>query len=110
HVIGTARAAKHAFLAGLGADEAIDYTTDDVAERAGEVDAVLDLVGGETGLAALPALRDGGIFVTVPSPSSVQPLRELAQRRVRITGILVQPDRVRVEARAGLVEAERLRG
>jgi NADPH:quinone reductase-like Zn-dependent oxidoreductase len=109
HVIGTARAAKHAFVTGLGADEAIDYTTEDVVERAGEVDVVLDLVGGETGQAALPALRDGGIFVTVPSPSSVQPLRELAQDRVRITGILVEPDRVGMEALARLVEAERLR-
>ena len=34
-VAGTARAEKHAFLAGLGADEAIDYTREDVSERVG---------------------------------------------------------------------------
>jgi len=28
---------------------------------------VLDLVGGETGLGVLPALRDGGVFIVVPS-------------------------------------------
>ncbi len=33
YVLGTARAAKHAFLRELGVDEAIDYTQVDVAER-----------------------------------------------------------------------------
>ena len=48
YVLGTARAEKHAFLAELGVDEAIDYTSENVAERARDVDVVLDLVGGET--------------------------------------------------------------
>jgi NADPH:quinone reductase-like Zn-dependent oxidoreductase len=108
-VIGTARAAKHAFLAGLGANEAIDYTSEDVAGRAGEVDVVLDLVGGESGPAALPALRDGGIIVVVPSLSGLDALRGLAGDRVRVTGILVEPDRTGMEALAALVEAGELR-
>ena len=109
YVIGTARAPKHAFLAGLGADEAIDYATEDVAERAREVDVVLDLVGGTSGLDALPALRDGGLFVAVPSSSGLDALRTAAADRVRVTGILVEPDRAGLEALAGLVEAGELR-
>jgi NADPH:quinone reductase-like Zn-dependent oxidoreductase len=109
YAIGTARAEKHTFLAGLGANEAIDYTTEDVAERAGEVDVVLDLVGGESGPAALPALRDGGILIVVPSLAGLEPLRELAGGRVRVTGILVEPDRTGMEALAGLVESGELR-
>ncbi len=105
HVIGTARAEKHAFLADLGVDEAIDYTSEEVAERARDVDLVLDLVGGETGLDALPALRDGGLFISVPSSSGLAPLLELAGNRVRVTGILVEPDRAGLEAIAGLVAA-----
>jgi NADPH:quinone reductase-like Zn-dependent oxidoreductase len=109
YVLGTAQAAKHAFLAARGADEAIDYTTEDVAERAREVDVVLDLVGGEAGLNVLPALRDGGLFVLVPSFSAIGALRERAGGRVRVTGILVEPDRAGLEALAALVEEGKLR-
>jgi NADPH:quinone reductase-like Zn-dependent oxidoreductase len=108
-VLGTARAAKHDFLAGLGADEAIDYTSEDVAARAEEVDVVLDLVGGESVLDVLPCVRDGGLFVVVPSIGNVAALRERAGDRVRVTGILVEPDRGGLEALAGLVEDGRLR-
>jgi len=67
YVIGTASSAKHAFLAELGADEAIDYTSEAVEERVRDVDVVLDLVGSETSGAALSTLRDGGLFIVVPS-------------------------------------------
>ncbi len=109
YVIGTARSAKHPFLAELGADEAIDYTSEVVEERVRDVDAVLDLVGDETSRSALSTLRDGGIFITVPSGSGVEPLRELAGGRVRVTGILVEPDRAGMEAIAGLAETGALR-
>ena len=109
YVIGTARTAKHSFLAELGADETIDYTSEAVGDRVRDVDVILDLVGGETGLEALPALRDGGIFIAVPSSSGIEPLHELAGDRVRVTGILVEPDRTGMEAIAGLVESGALR-
>jgi NADPH:quinone reductase-like Zn-dependent oxidoreductase len=109
YVIGTASAPKHAFLAGLGADEVIDYAIEDVAERARDADVVLDLVGGTSGLDALPALRDGGLFVAIPSSSGLDALRTAAADRVRVTGILVEPDRAGLEALAGLVEAGELR-
>ena len=109
YVLGTARAEKHAFLADLGADEAIDYTSENVAERAHEVDVVLDLVGGETGLDAFPALRAGGVFVSIPSSTGLAELQELATDRARVTGILVEPDRAGLEALAELVAAGALR-
>jgi len=109
HVTGTARTAKHAFLAELGADEAIDYTRDAVEERVRDVDVVLDLVGDERSRPALSTLRDGGIFITVPSGAGVEPLRELAGDRVRVTGILVEPDRMGLEAIAELAATGALR-
>jgi len=109
YVIGTARAEKHSFLAELGADETIDYTSEAVEERVRAVDVVLDLVGGESSHDALPTLRGGGIFIVVPSSAGLEPLRELAAGRVRVTGILVEPDRVGMEAIAGLVATGALR-
>jgi NADPH:quinone reductase-like Zn-dependent oxidoreductase len=95
-VAGTSSAEKHEFLAGLGVDQAIDKT-DEIPLR--DVDAVLDAVGGEAGLSALPAMRDGGTLVTV-SGSAAGPLREAAGERVRVVAILVEPDRIGMEALA----------
>jgi NADPH:quinone reductase-like Zn-dependent oxidoreductase len=105
YVIGSARRDKHEFLAGIGADEVIDYTKGPVEERVHDVDVVLDLVGDDASRRTLAALRDGGLYITVPSSAGVEPLLELAAGRVRVTGILVEPDRAGLEAIAGLVAA-----
>lgn len=109
YVIGTARADDHPFLADLGIDESIDYTREDVGAAVRDVDVVLDLVGGQTGLDSLPVIRDGGLLISVPSQADVAPLREAAGDRVRVTGILVEPDRTGMEAIAGLAADGRLR-
>lgn len=109
YVIGTARAARHGFLADLGVDEAIDYTAQDAGATVRDADVVLDLVGGETGLRSLPALRDGGLLIAIPSSSDLEPLRVAAGGRVRVTGMLVEPDRTGIEAIAALVEQGALR-
>jgi NADPH:quinone reductase-like Zn-dependent oxidoreductase len=109
YVIGTARSPKHGFLAELGADEAIDYTSQPVEEAVGDVDVVLDLVGDENTSRTLGTLRDGGLLIVVPSAASVESLAELAEGRVHVTGILVEPDRAGLEAIAVLVESGALR-
>jgi NADPH:quinone reductase-like Zn-dependent oxidoreductase len=107
-VAGTASGGKHGFLAELGLDEAIDYTSEAVTDRVRDVDVVLDAVGGDAGVGAVPALHDGGVVVTV-SGSSVPGLREAAAGRVRVEGILVEPDRVGMDALASLVAGGKLR-
>jgi NADPH:quinone reductase-like Zn-dependent oxidoreductase len=107
YVVGTARAEKHAFLASLGADEAIDYTTGPLAGRVGEVDVVLDALGGDPAADALPTLREGGTLVTLTGDAGA--LRERAAGRVRVAALLVEPDRLGMEALAALVAADALR-
>jgi NADPH:quinone reductase-like Zn-dependent oxidoreductase len=97
-VAGTSSREKHDFLAGLGVDEPLDK---EEPIAVGDVDAVLDAVGGEVGLAALPAMRDGATLVTL-SASAVPALREAAGGRVRVAGILVEPDRLGLESLAAL--------
>ncbi|MER7582595.1 NADP-dependent oxidoreductase [Kitasatospora sp. NPDC097691] len=69
HVTATARAANHAFLRALGADEILDYTTADVAAALAaadrQVDAVIDPISGGLGLRSLETLRPGGVLVDV---------------------------------------------
>jgi NADPH:quinone reductase-like Zn-dependent oxidoreductase len=107
YVIGTASAAKHAFVAELGADETVDYTSENVGARDRDLDVVLD-VAGDDGGKAISAVRDGGVVVTL-SGTSVGRLTELAGGRVRVAGILVEPDRAGLEAIAELVTTGALR-
>jgi len=109
YVIGTARAAKHDFLAQLGVDEAIDYTAESVEDRVGDVDVVLDLVGDESTRSTIATLRDDGLFIVVPSAAGLGDLLELAGERVRVTGILVEPDRTGMESLAHLAATGALR-
>src|SRR3954468_1211453 len=64
HVIGTARAEKHAFLRGLGVDHPIDYTDVPFEAEAGEVDVVLDLIGNEDyARRSLRCLHECGLLI-----------------------------------------------
>ncbi|MFI6581189.1 NADP-dependent oxidoreductase [Embleya sp. NPDC050493] len=109
YVIGTARAAKHELLRGLGADEAIDYTSVDFAEAVRDVDVVLDTIGGEYGPRSLRTLRPGGLVVSLASPAEVElvPVAEAAGLRAGFT--IVEPDQGGLKEIAALAEAGLLR-
>jgi NADPH:quinone reductase-like Zn-dependent oxidoreductase len=94
HVIGTASAAKHDFVRGLGADELIDYRTEDFA-KAGEVDVVIDTIGGDYGPRSRALLRPGGRYVALAS-------------REDKDFMLVEPDHTGMLALADLVERKQL--
>ncbi|MCK8678834.1 NADP-dependent oxidoreductase [Streptomyces lichenis] len=105
YVIGTASAAKHELLRSLGADELIDYRAGAFEDAVGEVDVVLDNVGGDTGPRSLKVLRPGGRLVTLPSPDDVP-----GEAEGVCTGwMLVEPDRQGLLEIAALVADGRLR-
>jgi NADPH:quinone reductase-like Zn-dependent oxidoreductase len=101
-VVGTATAAKHGKLRSYGVDEPLDYTTDDVAEAAGRVDVVVDLVGGSQDL--VRTLGPGGLFVNVPSAAPGDLAGEVEARGARFTRFLVEPDHEGLFALSQLVE------
>jgi NADPH:quinone reductase-like Zn-dependent oxidoreductase len=107
YVVGTARAENHEFLAKLGADEAIDYTRVDPGTVVRGMDVVLDLVGGDTAVRSLPALRDGGMLIGVLSGTAAAQMA--AGQRVRVAYLLVEPDHRGLEAIAALVDDGRLK-
>jgi NADPH:quinone reductase-like Zn-dependent oxidoreductase len=63
--IGTGSSRNRDFVLGLGAEEYVDYTQQDVADVVSGVDVAFDTVGGETTEALLPTVREGGILVTI---------------------------------------------
>ncbi|TML29759.1 MAG: NADP-dependent oxidoreductase, partial [Actinobacteria bacterium] len=64
-VIGTGSSRNRDFVLGLGADEYVDYTQQDVGEVVSGVDVAFDTVGGETTESLLPTVREGGILVAI---------------------------------------------
>ncbi|GHE70542.1 NADPH:quinone reductase [Streptomyces longispororuber] len=109
YVIGTARADKHDFLRGLGADELIDYTATDFAEAVRDVDVVLDGVGGAYGTRSLPVLRPGGHLVTLPDPGGLPDPARAEALGVHTGWTIVEPDRHGMLEIARLVQEGRLR-
>jgi NADPH:quinone reductase-like Zn-dependent oxidoreductase len=67
HVITTARPEHADTLLHLGADRVIDYATEKF-ESIEPVDAVLDLIGGETLARSYGVVKRGGIIVTANQP------------------------------------------
>lgn len=112
HVIGTASADKHEFLASLGADELIDYRSTDFTRAVSDVDVVLDPISfDQTGRArSLSVLRPGGTLVTLlPVPVSPEELAAIAASGIRFESLLVEADRAGMQAVAALVDAGSLR-
>jgi NADPH:quinone reductase-like Zn-dependent oxidoreductase len=80
HVITTARAANHAYLREIGADEVIDYTASDFTQIGQRCDAVFDTVGGDVGQKSFTVLKPGGRAAFVASgPQAPKPDREDVQ-------------------------------
>jgi NADPH:quinone reductase-like Zn-dependent oxidoreductase len=107
-VIGTGSARSREFVLGLGADEFIDYTAQDVAEAVSDVDVAFDTVGGETTQSLLPTVREGGVLVVIAGAPPEEAARELGVRtellimspsteQLREIGALVAAGEVHVE-------------
>jgi NADPH:quinone reductase-like Zn-dependent oxidoreductase len=70
YVIGTASAKGMELAKSLGADELINYKTQDFTSLVKDVDLVIDMVGGETQAKSFKVLKKGGkLFSAVMPPS-----------------------------------------
>ncbi|MFD0581446.1 NADP-dependent oxidoreductase [Dactylosporangium darangshiense] len=108
-VIGTASAAKHAFVRSLGADRVVDYTAEDFAEVVSDVDVVLDTIGGEYGPRSLRTLRPGGLVVSLASPAEAALSAVAEAQGRRSIFMVVEADQAGMRAIADLVERGLLR-
>jgi NADPH:quinone reductase-like Zn-dependent oxidoreductase len=99
-VIGTGSARNRDFVLGLGADQYVDYRSEDVTETVSDVDLVFDTVGGETTETLLPALREGGLLVTI---AGAPPEADAAARGVRAELLVMSPSSEQLAKVAALV-------
>ncbi|MES2947607.1 MAG: NADP-dependent oxidoreductase [Pseudomonadota bacterium] len=76
YVCVTTSQAKHALVLSLGADQAIDYKTQDFAQMLSGYDMVFDTQGGDTLMRSFGVLRQGGIVVSVSGPPDLELARD----------------------------------
>jgi NADPH:quinone reductase-like Zn-dependent oxidoreductase len=101
HVVGTASPRNHGFLRDAGVAEVIDYSAGPVSAQLSEpVDAVLDLVGGETLADARGQVRDRARVASVVDPA----VNDMGGRYV-----FVRPDTHDLEELGRMADAGQLR-
>ena len=101
HIIGTGRAADKDRAGELGGHTFLNLD-DDKLEDAGEVDVVLDVIGGEIRDRSAALVRPGGTLVTIAGPPTVYP------RAGRAIFFVVEPNREQLTQLAGRLRAGRL--
>lgn len=105
-VVATASGTGIELARQLGADQVIDYRSENFAQNLSDVDVVLDTIGGETQQRSFGVLRAGGILVATASP----PDGALAKAHdVTATFVFHQSDGSRLGLLLGLLDAGTLK-
>lgn len=103
YVIATASKANHDYVRSLGADETLDYHDGPASELLGEnVDAVLDLIGGDALTEAPKQVHAGGRIASIIDPVTVLGLPNGRY-------VFVRPDAPQLTALSAMVDAGSLR-
>ncbi|GAB3255499.1 NADP-dependent oxidoreductase [Larkinella harenae] len=82
YVIGTSSAANRDFVLSLGADEHIDYQSQQLEEATSDVDFVFDTVGGDNIDRSLPVIKPGGTIISIPSGKNDQVAEKAAAQGI----------------------------
>jgi len=106
YVIGTASGDGLALAKSLGADEVIDYKTQDFTKLVKDADLVIDMVGGETQAKSFGVIKQGGKLLSAVMP----PSEELArQNHIIAKFISSAPSYKKLEFGAKLVEEGKIK-
>lgn len=106
YVATTAAAKDTDFVKGLGANEVIDYKTQDFSEILKDYDAVFDTIGGETNKRSYKILKPGGALVSMVE----RPDAELVKKyQVNYTAQASLPTPERLKAVTELVDSGTLK-
>jgi NADPH:quinone reductase-like Zn-dependent oxidoreductase len=100
--VGTGSARNRDFVLSLGADEYVDYSSQDVAEVVRDVDVAFDTVGGDTTQSLLATVREGGVLVTI---ANAPPEQAAAERGARAELLVMSPSSEQLTRIAELVVA-----
>jgi NADPH:quinone reductase-like Zn-dependent oxidoreductase len=109
-VITTARRSNHDFVRSLGADEAIDYTSDDYVSAVADltqgqgVNVVFDTIGGDTLTRSALTLADAGRVVSIVDIAQPQNLVAAWGKNAAYHFVFTRQNRGKLDALTRLVE------
>lgn len=109
-VITTARKSNHDFVRSLGADDVIDYGSEDYVAAVAEltqgrgVDVVFDTIGGDTLTRSAQTLADAGRLVSIVDIAQPQNLIEAWGRNAAYHFVFTRQNRGKLDALTTLVE------
>jgi NADPH:quinone reductase-like Zn-dependent oxidoreductase len=106
YVIGTASAKNSSFLQDLGADQVIDYESEDFSEMLTDIDLVFDTIGGDVQAKSLKVLRQGGVLV---STVGIKDMAALQPKGIRGAQYMAHPSGSQLQVLAELVDAGKIR-
>ncbi|TPJ27285.1 NADP-dependent oxidoreductase [Mesorhizobium sp. B2-7-2] len=106
-VASTVSPEKTDYVGSIGADQVIDYTRDDFTGKVGNVDLVLDPIGGDHADKSLEVLPDGGVLVSLLDVHDATRAKA-KERNIRVERMSVVPDREGLAELARLVDAKKL--
>ncbi len=106
HVVATASGGNEALVRGLGADEFVNYRTQQFEEVLNKVDVVLDTIGGDTQERSFALLKSGGrLFSIVGNPDA----EKLAAAGSTGGTFMVQPSSAQLGEIATLIDDGKVR-
>jgi len=110
-VVTTASAANHAYVRTLGADEVIDYRTEDFTRKVSGCDAVFDTVGGEVAQKSFAVLRPGGraAFIASGASAPASPRSDVRAYRPQVGRDRRHLERIVALVRSGAVRPPEIR-
>jgi NADPH:quinone reductase-like Zn-dependent oxidoreductase len=106
HVAATASTGNVAAARRLGADQVVDHLAGRFEDAVGQVDLVVDTVGGERLRRSPAVLRRGGRLVSVAETPSAE---DAAARGITAVYFVVTPNREQLVELAGLIDGGELR-
>ncbi|HJQ64297.1 MAG TPA: NADP-dependent oxidoreductase [Burkholderiales bacterium] len=104
-VITTASAANHDYVRRLGADEVIDYRSQDFTKVVSGCDAVFDTVGGDVATRSFTVLRAGGraAFIASGTTAPASPRNDVTSLRPKVGRDRLHLDRIAALVTSGAV-------
>lgn len=106
HVVATTSGKNIPLVKSLGADQLVDYRSQQFDHVVHEMDVVFDTIGGEVQEKSWASLKAGGILVSIVSPPSAE---LAAAHSARAGFVFIQPDAEVLTQLAALVDAGKMR-
>ena len=106
YVNTTASAKNKDFVLSIGADEAIDYHTQNFEDVLSNIDFVLDTQGGKVFTNSVKVVKEGGHVITTTGTDFPKEAQEIAKtNKVNLSGMLVKSDSDDMNTLKGMLES-----